>query len=286
MSPTGPVRPADPSRGPRNGLGTATFAVVVLAALLAVVPATAALGFLLCLLALVPAALAHRRARRGVATNRKQSAAAVLMAPTFLVVALVVGATAPPQVQTASDTTALRDTPTPAVASAGVAPLVAAPAPTSTGGPASPADPASPAAPTSRVAAADRPVSKTTTRTSSPAAPRAARVADASPRISTTTAARVAAPKPAVERVVARPSSPSAKAPATTSSKPAPSTSRATACDEDTHYVNAKGTCVLRPVAGPVAPAGATAKCQDGTYSSSQSRSGTCSRHGGVAQWL
>ncbi|HYT45260.1 MAG TPA: DUF3761 domain-containing protein, partial [Methylomirabilota bacterium] len=28
------------------------------------------------------------------------------------------------------------------------------------------------------------------------------------------------------------------------------------------------------------------AKCSDGTYSFSQHRSGTCSHHGGVAQWL
>jgi hypothetical protein len=33
-------------------------------------------------------------------------------------------------------------------------------------------------------------------------------------------------------------------------------------------------------------PPGATARCADGTYSVSQTRSGTCSHHGGVAQWL
>jgi hypothetical protein len=42
---------------------------------------------------------------------------------------------------------------------------------------------------------------------------------------------------------------------------------------------------------GPVvsetgAPTGSTAKCKDGTYSFSKTRSGTCSRHGGVLQWL
>lgn len=31
---------------------------------------------------------------------------------------------------------------------------------------------------------------------------------------------------------------------------------------------------------------GATAQCNDGTYSQSQHRSGTCSSHGGVKQWL
>ncbi len=33
-------------------------------------------------------------------------------------------------------------------------------------------------------------------------------------------------------------------------------------------------------------PAGATALCRDGTYSFSQTHSGTCSHHGGVASWL
>ena len=38
------------------------------------------------------------------------------------------------------------------------------------------------------------------------------------------------------------------------------------------------------PIAG--APAAATALCNDGTYSESQHRSGTCSNHKGVKQWL
>ena len=37
---------------------------------------------------------------------------------------------------------------------------------------------------------------------------------------------------------------------------------------------------------GPNAPADATARCTDGTYSESQHREGTCSSHGGVAEWL
>jgi hypothetical protein len=36
----------------------------------------------------------------------------------------------------------------------------------------------------------------------------------------------------------------------------------------------------------PGAPAAATALCNDGTYSESQHRSGTCSGHKGVKQWL
>jgi hypothetical protein len=34
------------------------------------------------------------------------------------------------------------------------------------------------------------------------------------------------------------------------------------------------------------APAGATARCEDGTYSYAKHRQGACSHHGGVAEWL
>jgi uncharacterized protein DUF3761 len=52
------------------------------------------------------------------------------------------------------------------------------------------------------------------------------------------------------------------------------------------HYRNSRGNCVRRPVRANRPPAGATARCRDGTYSFSQSRRGTCSYHGGVARWL
>jgi hypothetical protein len=68
--------------------------------------------------------------------------------------------------------------------------------------------------------------------------------------------------------------------PAATAIARAPST-----CGADS-YVNVRGNCVHRPVRAASAPAGATAKCRDGTYSFSQSRRGTCSWHGGVAAWL
>jgi hypothetical protein len=51
-------------------------------------------------------------------------------------------------------------------------------------------------------------------------------------------------------------------------------------------YVNSAGNTVCSPETSSTVPAGATAQCVDGTYSFSQSRSGTCSHHGGVAQWL
>lgn len=53
-------------------------------------------------------------------------------------------------------------------------------------------------------------------------------------------------------------------------------------CGADT-YANSRGNCVHRPVKANRAPAGATARCRDGSYSFSQSRRGTCSWHGGVA---
>jgi len=53
-------------------------------------------------------------------------------------------------------------------------------------------------------------------------------------------------------------------------------------------YTNSQGNRVRSPTRAPdnQAPAGATARCRDGTFSFSQSRRGTCSHHGGVASWL
>ncbi len=53
-------------------------------------------------------------------------------------------------------------------------------------------------------------------------------------------------------------------------------------------YVNARGEWVPSPTRTPddSPPAGASARCRDGTYSFSRSRRGTCSHHGGVAGWL
>jgi hypothetical protein len=48
-------------------------------------------------------------------------------------------------------------------------------------------------------------------------------------------------------------------------------------------YINVDGNCVQSPSSNP---SGASAKCRDGTYSYSQNRRGTCSRHGGVSEWL
>lgn len=63
-------------------------------------------------------------------------------------------------------------------------------------------------------------------------------------------------------------------------------TQETTASSVDDYYTNSKGVRVRRPVFSSTAPAGATARCRDGSYSFSQSRRGTCSHHGGVAEWL
>jgi hypothetical protein len=52
------------------------------------------------------------------------------------------------------------------------------------------------------------------------------------------------------------------------------------------YYTNANGHRVHRPVHSNQRPAGATAQCRDGAYSFSENHRGTCSHHGGVANWL
>ncbi|WP_328604031.1 DUF3761 domain-containing protein [Amycolatopsis sp. NBC_00345] len=87
------------------------------------------------------------------------------------------------------------------------------------------------------------------------------------------------------------PAAPAAPAPAATkkavpkipaTKKAAPQPATPAACGSD-YYLNSSGTCVHRPSSNP---SGATAQCKDGSYSYSQHRSGTCSGHGGVKQWL
>lgn len=53
-------------------------------------------------------------------------------------------------------------------------------------------------------------------------------------------------------------------------------------CPPGYYWSKAHGKCVERPDNNPV---GASALCQDGKYSHSESHSGTCSENNGVAQW-
>ena len=54
------------------------------------------------------------------------------------------------------------------------------------------------------------------------------------------------------------------------------------------YYTNVSGNTVHSPAYSNnnSIPSGASARCRDGTYSFSQHRSGTCSHHGGVSEWL
>ena len=64
-----------------------------------------------------------------------------------------------------------------------------------------------------------------------------------------------------------------------------PPATAAPSCPNGT-YTNSSGHVVCSPYASPSGPpAGASAKCNDGTYSFSEHRQGTCSGHGGVAEW-
>jgi hypothetical protein len=87
---------------------------------------------------------------------------------------------------------------------------------------------------------------------------------------------KAATAKPATAAAPAPAAAPAAAAPA--SATPAPA---ATAAKTSTAAKSAPTA-----TAGNTDPTGATAKCKDGTYSKSAHRSGTCSSHGGVAEWL
>lgn len=80
----------------------------------------------------------------------------------------------------------------------------------------------------------------------------------------------------------ARATSAAASPTSTTSERPR----RTTPPSADRSYVNVDGIRVPSPVFSETKPAGATARCRDGSYSFSQHRSGTCSHHGGVAEWF
>lgn len=54
----------------------------------------------------------------------------------------------------------------------------------------------------------------------------------------------------------------------------------------DRYYRNVDGELVRSPTFSNTAPSGASARCGDGSYSFSRHRRGTCSHHGGVAEWL
>ncbi|TQS41124.1 DUF3761 domain-containing protein [Cryptosporangium phraense] len=86
---------------------------------------------------------------------------------------------------------------------------------------------------------------------------------------------------PANEPVVVDPPT-KRPAPGRTTAAARPPADDYSACGGD-YYVNSNGNCVHRPGSEP---ARASAQCEDGSYSYSQHRQGTCSGHGGVRRWL
>jgi len=74
-----------------------------------------------------------------------------------------------------------------------------------------------------------------------------------------------------------------ATAPAPSAAASSPSAPAATTAAKSTPAASKSAPVAA---AGNSDPTGATAKCKDGTYSKSQHHSGTCSHHGGVAEWL
>jgi hypothetical protein len=116
---------------------------------------------------------------------------------------------------------------------------------------------------------------------------RAARRTITVTREETTGEIEVRTPKPEAGAQAPQSTTPQSTTPqSTTPPSTTPATSTPTGACTNGAYVNSAGNTVCSPEESPTAPAGATAQCADGTYSFSQSRSGTCSHHGGVARWL
>ena len=61
----------------------------------------------------------------------------------------------------------------------------------------------------------------------------------------------------------------------------------AVAIESGRGYINSRGEWIPSPTltSDGQAPQAASARCRDGSYSFSRSRQGTCSWHGGVAEW-
>ena len=107
------------------------------------------------------------------------------------------------------------------------------------------------------------------------------------PVAAATTAAAIPTPSPTPLVVVtAAPPAPAYVAPPAPAYTPPPAANVPPVPAGDGSYTNVDGNTIPDPVSAAAPPAGATAHCNDGTYSFSQHHSGTCSGHGGVAQWL
>jgi hypothetical protein len=87
--------------------------------------------------------------------------------------------------------------------------------------------------------------------------------------------------KPALDAPAAAPATAASPAPAAAPAAAARAAAPAAAAKSST-----ASTSAPTATASNTDPTGATAKCKDGTYSKSQHHTGTCSHHGGVAEWL
>lgn len=118
-----------------------------------------------------------------------------------------------------------------------------------------------------------------------PASPKPSVAATAKPTARATTAAHATS---ATHATTAARTTPAAHpAPA---AKPTVAAARPTPAPRPTAHPTPRATPVHRTAATAPAPQargpnGATAKCGDGTYSTSKTRTGTCAGHKGVAQW-
>jgi len=79
------------------------------------------------------------------------------------------------------------------------------------------------------------------------------------------------------------PAAPAAAAPAAATATAAAPAAKATVTKTAPATASTKAPTAAADASDP---AGATAKCKDGTFSHSKHHSGTCSRHGGVGEWL
>jgi hypothetical protein len=79
-----------------------------------------------------------------------------------------------------------------------------------------------------------------------------------------------------------------ASAPSAAASKAAPAASKAAPAASKAAPAASKAAPAAKSAAtaGNTDPTGATAKCKDGTYSKSKHHKGSCSHHGGVAEFL
>lgn len=95
-----------------------------------------------------------------------------------------------------------------------------------------------------------------------------------------------ASPAPSVVPVVSTPTPTVTQQAAVSAPTVAPVQTPTAGLSNNNHYTNVDGNQVHSPAYSATVPSGASAQCRDGTYSFSQHRSGTCSHHGGVAEWL